>query len=65
MSPKEIPVQLIDTVQRVERATTFLVHFNDLLEGRLDPFERSFFKLVIDEYISIFAELNKNKQRGK
>jgi hypothetical protein len=63
MSPKEITKQVLDVPQRVERATQFLVHFTDLLEGRLDPFERTLSKLIIDEYISIFGELN--NKRGK
>jgi hypothetical protein len=62
MSPKEITKQFLTPVERVERATRFLINFTDLLEGRLDPFERTLSKTIIDEYISIYAELNK---RGK
>lgn len=59
MSPKEISKQVFDVPRRVERATTFLVQLVDMLEGRLDPFERNLAKTITDEYISIFAEMNK------
>jgi hypothetical protein len=62
MSPKEIPKQIFDSTRRVERATQFLVQLTDMLEGRLDPFERSLSRTIIDEFISIYADLNK---RGK
>lgn len=62
MSPKETPKQFFDSTKRVERATQFLVQLTDMLEGRLDPFERSLSRTIIDEFISIYADLNK---RGK
>lgn len=62
MAPKEISKQLFDVNKRTERATQFLVQLVDMLEGRLDTFERSLAKTIVDEYISIFGEMNK---RGK
>jgi hypothetical protein len=63
MMAREIRKQILDLPKRAERATQFLVMLTDLMQDRMDPFETSLVKLITDEYIEIYGELN--SKRGK